>query len=162
MDWRLQLLLAFVGSGAFFGFIQFLIQRKDARWTELKNISNSVSEVKEEVTYVKEDIADVKGDLLDTRQELESSIEAHHMKLGYSLEETKAVNARVRILSASDEIRHHIKHSKEWFDQLNEDITFYEKYCGENPGFKNNRATLAIANINRVYANALEDNDFLT
>ena len=162
MDWRLQLLLAFLGSGAFFGFIQFLIQRKDARWTELKNISNSVSDVKEEITCIKEDIADVKGDLLDTRQELESSIEAHHEKLGFSLEETKAVNARIRILSASDEIRHHTKHSKEWFDQLNEDITFYEKYCRENPGFKNNRAILAIANINRVYSNALKDNDFLT
>ena len=162
MDWRMQVLLAILGSGALFGFIQFLIQRKDDKWTELKNISNSVSDVKEEITCVKEDIADVKEDLLDTRQELESSIEAHHEKLGFSLEETKAVNARVRILSASDEIRHHMKHSKEWFDQLNEDITFYEQYCMGHPTFKNNKAVLAIANINRVYADALKDNDFLT
>lgn len=155
MDWRMQVLLAILGSGALFGFIEFLIQRRDAKWKELKEISNCVGNLTE-------DVSDLKDDLHQVEETLETKIEQHHTKLGESLEETKAVNARVRILSASDEIRHHMKHSKEWFDQLNEDITFYEQYCMGHPTFKNNKAVLAIANINRVYADALKDNDFLT
>lgn len=155
MDWRMQLLLAILGSGALFGFIEFLIQRRDSKWKELREISNRVGDLTE-------DVSDLKEDLHQVEEVLETKIEHHHTKLGESLEETKAVNARVRILSASDEIRHHMKHSKEWFDQLNEDITFYEQYCMGHPNFKNNKAVLAIANINRVYADALKDNDFLT
>lgn len=155
MDWRIQVLLAILGSGALFGFVEFLIQRRDAKWKELKEISNCVGSLTE-------DVSDLKEDLHQVEEVLETKIAQHHAKLGESLEETKAVNARVRILSASDEIRHHMKHSKEWFDQLNEDITFYEHYCMGHPNFKNNKAVLAIANINRVYADALKDNDFLT
>ena len=69
--------------------------------------------------------------------------------------------ARIRILTFSDEIRHKMRHSKEMFDQINEDIDLYRKYCDKNPDFKNNKAVMAIANIERVYAMCLEQNDFL-
>ena len=78
------------------------------------------------------------------------------------IDKNEAINARIRILQAADGIRHStLKHSEEYFDQLNEDITLYETYCNAHEGFKNNKATHAISYVNEVYHAALTNNDFL-
>lgn len=77
------------------------------------------------------------------------------------MHEDRATNARIRILSFSDEIRHNVRHSKESFDQINSDIDIYRRYCDEHPDYKNNRAVLAISNIERVYSDCLRKQDFL-
>lgn len=69
--------------------------------------------------------------------------------------------ARIRILQFSDEIRHNVRHSKEMFDQANEDIDNYRNYVAKHPEYKNNKSVLAIGNIERVYEMCLEQNDFL-
>lgn len=56
-------------------------------------------------------------------------------KLSKSSDEGMAYTWRYRILRFDDEIRHKIRHSKEHFDQILEDIDKYEKYCRENPDF---------------------------
>lgn len=143
MEYVLTIAGAIIGSSAIFGFIQFLISRKDNKSGKLDKISNKI-------------------DALDKNiKALSNRVDAKDQELRNSMEENKAITARVRILRASDEIRHNMKHSKEWFDQVNEDITFYEAYCTAHPQFKNNRAVHAIANLNEVYASALRDNDFL-
>lgn len=139
----IQVILAFIGSGAIFTFIQFLINRKDQRDEKLNSISDRLDDTATSV------------------QKLSDKMEQNNTELREQMLKDKALVARVRILRASDEILHKMKHSKEWFDQLNEDISFYEKYCKEHPTFVNNKATHAIASINSVYAKALEDNDFL-
>ena len=75
--------------------------------------------------------------------------------------ENKATTCRYRILRFNDEILHDLRHSKEHFDQVLEDITRYETYCHEHPEYKNNKAVLAIENIKRVYQKCSNDNTFL-
>ena len=73
----------------------------------------------------------------------------------------QASTARTRILRFSDEILHKMRHSKEMFDQINEDIDAYRKYCDKHPEYKNNKAVMAIGNIEKVYGMCLEQHDFL-
>jgi len=41
------------------------------------------------------------------------------------------------------------------------DIDEYERFCETHPGYKNNRAVMAIANIKRVYQDHEENGGFL-
>lgn len=93
----------------------------------------------------------VKVDSLSTDVEL----------LRNEMRERDAVNARVRILRFGDECRLGVEHSKDYFDQIEADITTYENYCREHPDFKNNMTALTIAYINKIFARCLEKNDFL-
>ena len=77
------------------------------------------------------------------------------------INEDRATSARIRILSFSDEVQRGIRHSKESFDQINSDIDTYRRYCDKHPDYKNNRAVMAISNIERVYADCMKENDFL-
>ena len=75
--------------------------------------------------------------------------------------ERYAITCRTRILAFGDEIRRGSKHSKESFDQVLEDIDTYEKYCRDNPDFKNNKTRLTTKKILEVYAECLNQDDFL-
>lgn len=76
-------------------------------------------------------------------------------------QEGMAYTWRYRILRFNDEVRQGIRHTKEHFDQILEDIDSYESFCRENPNFSNNKAVLAIKNIKDVYDRCVDDNDFL-
>lgn len=69
--------------------------------------------------------------------------------------------SRKRILRFNDELLHMEKHSKEHFIEILSDIDDYEHYCDFHPDYPNNRAVLAIENIKRIYAECLQDDDFL-
>lgn len=124
---------AVVGGGALLSFIQFLINRHDIKNGKYAGITTALSEIKKDVDALRAE-----------------------------LDRDRATDARIRILSFSDEILHSVRHSKESFDQVNSDIDAYRKYCDRNPQFKNNKAVMAIANIERVYESCLERNDFLS
>jgi hypothetical protein len=70
-------------------------------------------------------------------------------------------NARRRILRFNDEIINHVKHSREYFDDVLEDVNAYESYCRKNPDFRNGKAALAIENIERVYRECMKEGKFL-
>lgn len=89
------------------------------------------------------------------------SVEAKVSGIIHDIGEDRAVDARIRILQFNDEMLVNQKHSKESFDQVLDDITYYEKYCLEHPEFKNNRTKMAVENIERCYRKCLEDHDFL-
>lgn len=127
----LAIITSALASSALFTFIQFLITRYDEKKGRMAEMSTKIDGVQQ--------------GLDDLRHELD---------------ERAATDARRHILTASDEIRHGKRHSKEYFDQLNADIDAYNRYCDEHPSFKNNRAVKAIENINNVYLKALEQNDF--
>lgn len=76
-------------------------------------------------------------------------------------EEGVALTWRYRILRFDDEIRHEVRHTKEHFDQIMEDVTDYEKYCRDHPDFPNNKAKFAIINIKNVYGQCVQENSFL-
>lgn len=139
----LTIMSTIFGSSAAFGFIQYMLDRKDRKHTHIKEIETSISD-------------------LDAK--LEGSISNLNFKidgLSQQIDLRSAVDARTRILQASDEIRRGVEHSQESFDQLHEDITLYNNYCSAHEKFENNKAVNAIANINNAYQKRLEKNDFL-
>lgn len=81
--------------------------------------------------------------------------------LAKSNQQGMAYTWRYRILRFNDEIRQGMRHTKEHFDQILEDIDNYEKFCRKNPEFPNNKAVRAIKNIKDVYDKCIEENDFL-
>ena len=150
----LTIVLSIIGSSAVFTFIQFLITRKDTKNSKLGELTKEIKSVNENVNTMKDEMHQSIKDLSEKMNENDEKIRQEHLK-------TVADTRRVRILRGSDEIKLKVRHSEEWFDQTNEDITEYEKYCDEHPGYKNNKASHAIANINKAYEKALKDNDFL-
>ena len=52
-------------------------------------------------------------------------------------------------------------YTHEYFVDVLQDIDEYEDFCRSHPGYKNNRAVMAIANIKRVYEQHEKDEDFL-
>lgn len=76
-------------------------------------------------------------------------------------EEERVKAARRRILRCADEIRSKVRHSKEFFDDILADISFYKRYCKENPEFENEKAVMAIELIEETYKRCLREDDFL-
>ncbi len=77
------------------------------------------------------------------------------------LDENTASTCRYRLIRFDDELRHHVKHTEEHFDQILDDITIYERYCKEHPNYPNSKAILAIENIKSTYIKCREENSFL-
>ena len=125
-------ILGFVCGGAFLTFLQFLINRHDEKKGKKDALLKAVEKIEKEIEHLRGEAA-----------------------------EDRADNARIRILQFSDECRHGSKHSKEHFDQINQDIDRYRAYCNAHPEYQNNRSVQAIANIERIYAKCLEENSFL-
>lgn len=98
--------------------------------------------------------AEVLDELKDVRSRLDNHIQTDA--------ECKADERRTRILHFNNELIRDIPHTKEEFVDILADIDIYEEFCRENPGYKNNRAAHAIANIGRVYDERLQKHDFLT
>ena len=68
---------------------------------------------------------------------------------------------RARILHFNNELLRDIDHTKEEFSEVLAEIDAYEEYCEEHPEYPNNRAVLAIENIQEVYMERLKRHDFL-
>lgn len=68
---------------------------------------------------------------------------------------------RARILHFNNELLRPIKHTKEEFIEILATIDAYEKYCDTHRDYPNNRAVLAIENIQEVYKERLKKRDFL-
>ncbi len=90
-------------------------------------------------------------------EEIKSSIELER----HERKEKDAEDARNRILRFADECRRGIKHSEEFFIQINADVQFYELYCKAHPNFKNQRTAASELIISRAYQHCVENQDFL-
>lgn len=77
------------------------------------------------------------------------------------VDEGGAKTARARILRFGDEIIHGVKHSKEHFDDVLDDIADYERYCDEHPDFKNGKTGLTSHLIKETYKGCLKKHDFI-
>ena len=123
-----EIVFAIIGSGAFFTFIQFLIQRHDTK----KNIEAKMDANQQELS---EKIDNVSGDVKEVSEQL-----AEH----------KAVLARTHILRFADELRTGT-HSREYFEQQLQDIDTYDKYCETHPNFANGLTRMASQFIKDEY-----------
>lgn len=89
--------------------------------------------------------------------EIKSKTEA----LEGQLEQKDAEDARNHILRFGDEVKNHVRHSEEYFNQILADITKYEHYCQVHPEFQNARTVATKNIILKVYQKCIEENDFL-
>ena len=130
-DLIIAIFAAVIGSNALWGFIQFLVQRKDNK-------------------------SDCSKKIIEMIQKLDEKID----KLDGELSERSAISCRVRILKFMDEILEGWEHSHDSYTQVLQDITNYVNYCVENPTFKNNQTEASIQYIKNDYQKHLEANDF--
>lgn len=103
---------------------------------------------------------DVMDKLESVQKELKDLGEKHN-KLERRMDKDDADECRTRILRFADELRRDVKHSEEFFNQILDDISDYERYCAEHSEYKNSKAVNAIAEIDKVYQKCMEKNSFL-
>lgn len=127
----IAIFIAVIGSNALWGFIQFLLQRKDNKEDCSKKIIEMITKL------------DGKIDKLDSK-----------------LNERAAIAYRIRILKFMDEILEGWEHSYDSYVQVMQDITNYLKYCMEHPEFKNHQTEASIEYIKNDYQEHLEKNNF--
>jgi len=104
-------------------------------------------------TDVLKEIESVKKDLKTAQDKIDEVEE----KLG----EAKAVSSRTRILHFGDEVTHGVRHSKDHFRQILQDITDYDNYCSTHPFFKNNMTKITSERIIEIYKKTEAEDDFL-
>ena len=130
-DSIIAIFVAVIGSNALWGFIQFLVQRKDNK-------------------------SDCSKKIIEIIQKLDEKIDG----LDGELSEHRAIACRVRIIKFMDEILEGWSHSHDSYVQVMQDITNYLRYCAEHPEFKNHQTEASIQHINADYQERLEKNDF--
>lgn len=100
-------------------------------------------------------------DRVDKIEKLGESNSEGLIKLSYEISETRAINSRSRILEFDDDLLHNVAKSRESFDHIMLDITYYEHFCRRNPDFHNHIADIATSHIVETYKSRLSRNDFL-
>lgn len=130
-DSIIAVFVAVIGSNALWGFIQFLLQRKDKK-------------------------DDCSKKIIEMIQKLDEKID----KLDGELSERGAIACRVRILKFMDEILEGWNHSRDSYTQVLQDITNYTNYCDTHPLFLNHQTEATIEYIKNDYQEHLEKNDF--
>lgn len=106
----------------------------------------------------------INHDMIERMDKLDKNVEnlsTDLQNLREECNERDATLSRVRILRFGDEILHGIPHSKEHYDNILQDITFYENYCRSHPNYINNIAVMTIKHIKNMYQKHLEQDDFL-
>ena len=82
-------------------------------------------------------------------------------KLEYKVDRNEAVASRVRILGFGDNLRRGNEDvSKEYYDQILDDITHYNQYCILHPEFENDRTVLTVQVIKSTYQKMLTERKF--
>lgn len=99
----------------------------------------------------------INGELMEKVEQLEMDIK----QIDHDAGERNAKSARARVLRFGDELIHDVRHSKEHFDDILQDITEYEKYCEEHPEFENDRMQLTAQKIKDTYKKCWEEHSFL-
>ena len=77
------------------------------------------------------------------------------------VDKSNAINSRMRILRFDDELYNEMKHSKEYFNQILDEIDRYESYCNGHPEFENNQAVAAINHIRTIHQKCWDEHSFL-
>ena len=99
----------------------------------------------------------INGELMAKVDKLEQDIQ----QIDHDAGERYAKEVRARVLRFGDELIHDVRHSKEHFDDILQDITVYENYCDEHPEFENDRMQLTVQKIKETYKKCWEEHSFL-
>lgn len=101
-------------------------------------------------------LADLKA-VQQAQKDTRSALDKHQA----ADDEYKAECHRAALLAFNTSLLRGELHTQEDFFDAFRHIDQYEDYCRSHPGYKNNRASHAIANIGRVYDERLKARDFL-
>lgn len=168
---------AVIGSNALWGFIQFLLERKDKKEDCSKKIVEMIKSLDEKFDEKINELSNksTEGrDKLDKKfdekfkelnnRSTERNTRLHEKidKLDNEITENIVIECRVRIIKFMDEIIEGWEHSFDSYVQIMQDITNYERYCAEHPLFKNHQTVATISHIKADYQERLEKNDFST
>ena len=99
----------------------------------------------------------INGEVIEKVEKLDQDIKDIARDVG----EGRAKDARARVLRFGDELIHDVRHSKEHFDDILDDITKYDKYCEEHPEFENDRMQLTTQKIEETYKKCWQEHSFL-
>lgn len=142
----------------FLGILQYIAPVLVAAVTIIPTI---ISNRKKTESTLNDFKTEIKADIKATNDDVDSVKKAlaDHVKAG---EEEKAKQARQRILRFYDEICEGREHSESHFEDILDDIDFYEEYCNDHPKFKNNRGKAAMDTIKDTYKRLKAKGGFLT
>ena len=142
------ILLAAIAAPGFWEVLKSLIDKTLGRKRVTnEDLADRIAEVKNEQKIQKHDIDDLKDSISE-------------MQTAEAVKE--ATSARRRILRFNDEILRDVDHSKEYFDDILEDIKTYEDFCAEHRDFTNGKTVMATKNIQRCYEVCMEKHNFLS
>lgn len=126
--------------------------------TIIPTIISNRKKTQESITQMK---ADLSGEIAATKKDITSMQESFDDHV-VEYEQNKAKQARYRILRFYDEICEGRLHSESHFEDVLDDIDFYETFCSTHKDFKNNRGTAAMEYIKATYAKVKAKGGFLT
>lgn len=131
-------------------------------WEILKNVADKVLD-RQRVTN--EDLSMQIAEIKNAQKTQQQDIDGLKESIGKMQEaeaEKEVISARRRILRFNDEVLRDVDHSKEYFDDILEDIKTYEDYCDEHRDFQNGKTVMATKNIKKTYENCMEKHNFLS
>ena len=120
-----------------------------------------ISNRKKTQASITEMMDEIKKDSSETNQK----VDAVAKQLTTHIEEdedNKAKQARYRILRFYDEVCEGKLHSESHFEDVLDDIDYYEHYCDKHKDFKNNRGIAAMEYIKETYKKVKVKGGFLT
>lgn len=110
---------------------------------------------------LEETTAAIKAEVASAKDEVAAVKQCFDNHVG-EFEETKAKAARFRILRFYDELCEGKKHSESHFEDILDDIDYYEHYCDTHPDFHNNRGHAAMEYVKETYKTIKARGGFLT
>ena len=105
--------------------------------------------------------AKISGENAETRKQVSTLQESFNSHVN-EYEENKAKQARYRILRFYDEVCASVDHSESNWEDILDDIDFYETYCETHKDFKNNRGSAAMEHLKETYKKVKAKGGFLT
>ena len=142
------ILLAAIAAPGFWEVLKNMIDRIFNR----KRVTNE--ELAESLTEIRKGFNNQQKDIDGLKASLEQMADAEGVK--------DAQAARRRILRFNDELLRNLDHSKEYFDDILEDVKIYDDYCEEHRDFTNGKTVMATKNIKHCYENCMEKHSFLS
>ncbi len=142
------ILLAAIAAPGFWEVLKNMIDRIFNR----KRVTNE--ELAESLTEIRKGFNNQQKDIDGLKASLEQMADAEGVK--------DAQAARRRILRFNDELLRNLDHSKEYFDDILEDVKIYDDYCEEHRDFTNGKTVMATKNIKHCYEQCMEKHSFLS
>lgn len=118
----LTIVITALGSSGLWSYLQHRMDKKS-------KIAETLSGIKSQLDDLNKKIDDVNG----------------------KIDESDAKQARINILRFDDELSADMKHSRDYFRQILEDIHVYEAYCADHKEFKNGYTKIAADHIRETY-----------